>query len=74
LNYPEHSGPKWTLPHRLAKLNERNQRIAHDLLIGGKSLAVARKFGLSPAWVSQLRLHFDRDWQRFYGDIVSDVV
>jgi hypothetical protein len=36
------------------------------LMVGDRPLAVARRFGLSPARISQLRRELHDDWQAFY--------
>jgi len=35
------------------------------MLVGERTLDLARKHGLSPARVSQLRREFHRDWNQF---------
>jgi hypothetical protein len=52
----------------LARLTKRNRRIALDLLIGERPLAVAGKYGLSAARISQLRRAFCQNWQAFCGE------
>ena len=47
---------------------QRDQHVAADLMLGERTLAVARKFSLTPARISQLRRDFAGDWQRFCGD------
>jgi hypothetical protein len=37
-------------------------------MAGERTLDVARKYGLSPSRVSQLRQDFQQDWLRFNGD------
>ena len=46
----------------------RDQDVAADLMRGERTLALARKYGLTPARISQLRRDFADDWQRFCGD------
>ena len=48
---------------------KRNQRIIDALLVGGRTLEVAGKYGLSPGRVSQLRREFLLDWKRYCGDL-----
>lgn len=43
----------------------RDRRLIDDLMRGEPTLAAARKHGLSPARVSQLRRAFLEDWERF---------
>ena len=47
---------------------ERDQHVAAELMLGERTLAVARKFSLTAARISQLRRDFADDWQRFCGD------
>jgi hypothetical protein len=47
---------------------ERNRRVVDDLMLGERPLAVARRHGLSPARVSQLRRAFHDDWRAFCGE------
>jgi hypothetical protein len=51
----------------LGTLSQRNRRIAKVLAAGETTGAVARRFGLSPGRVSQLRAMFRVDWERFQG-------
>jgi hypothetical protein len=43
----------------------RDRRILDDLMVGERTSAVARKYGLSPSRVSQLRREFRDDWEAF---------
>jgi hypothetical protein len=38
------------------------------LMVGERTLEVSRRFGFSPARVSQLRREFRDDWSRFWAD------
>ena len=51
----------------LGTLSKRNRRIAKVLAAGETTGAVARRFGLSPGRVSQLRVMFRDHWERFQG-------
>lgn len=44
---------------------ERDRRILDELMVGERTIDVARRHGLSPGRVSQLRREFHADWQRF---------
>jgi hypothetical protein len=44
---------------------ERDRRIIDRLLLGERTGAVAKEFGLSPGRVAQLRREFHDDWLRF---------
>jgi len=69
---PDAAAFRIDFPCWLAGLGERNRRLATDLMVGGQTLVVARKFGVSPARVSQLRQQFHHDWQRFHGESACD--
>jgi hypothetical protein len=43
----------------------RHRRLIDDLMLGGRTLEVARRHGLSPSRVSQLRREFHADWLAF---------
>lgn len=57
------------LPAWLVTLTDRDQRVVEDLALGHRTMDVARKYGISPGRVSQLREMFRRDWRGFIGDI-----
>ena len=44
---------------------QRDRRIIQSLVEGEQGLDVSRRFGLTPARVSQLRRAFKEDWERF---------
>ena len=43
----------------------RDRRVIDALMVGERPLAVARRFGLSPARISQLRRELHDDWRAF---------
>jgi hypothetical protein len=47
--------------------SSRDRRLIDDLMLGERTWDVARKHGLSPGRVSQLRREFHADWERFCG-------
>ena len=47
---------------------ERDRRVLDDLMVGGRTLEVAGKYGISPGRVSQLRREFLRDWRRYISE------
>ena len=55
--------PKW-----LTLLSRRNRRIAEALALGNSTSQVAKRFGLSPGRISQLRGELYLSWQDFHGD------
>jgi hypothetical protein len=52
----------------LASLTNRDRGIAEDLMVGGRTIDVAAKHGVSAARISQLRREFSQGWQTFCGD------
>lgn len=50
----------------------RNQRIIDDLMQGERPLDVARRHGLTPGRITQLRGQFHQDWQHFCGEQPAD--
>lgn len=52
----------------LARLTERDRRIVEDLMRGEGTRAVANKYQISPARISQKRREFHQDWLAFCGD------
>jgi hypothetical protein len=54
-------------PEWLARLSNRNRRIAECLALGNPTGAVAKRFRLSAARISQLRREFYNSWQKFCG-------
>ena len=55
--------PAWRLTHW-----ERDRRLIDLLLLGERTKAVSRKFGLSQGRISQKRREFHDDWRRFHGE------
>jgi hypothetical protein len=53
----------------LASLTDRDRRIALDLMIGERTLAVAAKYGVSAARISQKRREFCQGWRIFCGEL-----
>ena len=47
---------------------ERDRRIIDRLMLGERTLAVSRMYGISPGRISQLRRDFHDDWARFCAD------
>jgi hypothetical protein len=52
----------------LVRLAERHWRIVNAMAQGERTQDLARRFGLSPARISQLRREFLNNWQRFHGE------
>jgi len=51
----------------LSMLSTRQRRIANAMALGEPTGVVARRFGLCPARISQLRTWFRRNWKSFQG-------
>jgi hypothetical protein len=58
-------------PDWLTTRTERDRRIISDMAVGEKTMHLARRFGISPARVSQLRREYHNDWRQFTGEAVS---
>jgi hypothetical protein len=52
----------------LDSLTARNRSIAEDLMVGGRTIDVADKYGVSAGRISQLRREFFQDWHMFCED------
>ena len=46
----------------------RDRSIMDALMVGGRSIDLARKYGVTPTRISQMRREFKADWTRFCGD------
>jgi hypothetical protein len=55
-------------PAWLTTRTERDRRIIADMAVGERTNYLARRFGLSPARVSQLRREYRDDWLLFTGE------
>ncbi len=55
----------------LGSLSPRHRKIASVLATGETTGVAARKFRLSSARISQMRVWFRESWQRFHGDTPS---
>lgn len=53
--------------HWLSALPQRDRRMVEQLALGERASAVARRFGLSPARLSQLRRAWHEQWQTCVG-------
>jgi RNA polymerase sigma factor (sigma-70 family) len=58
-------------PAWLDSLPPRDRQIAQCLAEGHSTSEVARRFGLSPGRVSQLRREFERSWWKFHGELAE---
>jgi hypothetical protein len=55
-------------PAWLQTLPPRERKIARALAEGGRTIDVARRFGVSLARISQLRRELERSWLAFHGE------
>jgi hypothetical protein len=55
-------------PAWMNTLSDRDRRVVEDLMQDERTLDVARKFGVSPSRVSQLRRELMQRWRRFCGE------
>jgi hypothetical protein len=56
-------------PAWLKTRTERDRRIINDMVVGEGTNHLARRFGMSPSRVSQLRREYRDDWRLFIGEI-----
>ena len=59
-------------PDWLRTRTERDRRLIRDLAAGERPSAVADRYGLSRARVSQLRREYEQDWLRFHGELPAE--
>jgi hypothetical protein len=69
---PEQVCFRLDFPAWLNTLNDRNRRVVEDLMQDQRTLDVARKYGVSPSRVSQLRREFKKRWRQFCGEEQDD--
>ena len=65
---PEQVAFRIDFPQWLTTRTERDRRIIDDMAMGERTDHLARKHGISPARISQLRREYHADWQTFCGD------
>ena len=65
---PDQVAFRLDFPAWLLSLSQRDRRVVEDLLLGERTLDVARRHGLSPGRVSQLRREFLDGWRAFCGE------
>jgi len=69
---PDQVAFRFDFPAWLNTLSDRDQRVVEDLMLGERTLDVARKHGISPGRVSQLRREFMQGWFAFCGEADQD--
>ena len=68
---PDAAAFRIDFPDWLRTRTDRDRRIIDDMICDERTLDLARKHGISPARVSQLRREFMEDWERFCGEHAS---
>ncbi|MGE3806780.1 MAG: hypothetical protein AB7K24_19095 [Gemmataceae bacterium] len=71
---PEQASFRIDFPSWLKSLAQRQRRIVRSMVKGEGTLALARRFGLSPGRVSQLRREFLVNWRRFHGETLTSTL
>jgi hypothetical protein len=66
---PDQVGFRLDFPAWRLQRCERDRRLIDDLMVGERTLEVARRYGLSPARISQLRRAFHHDWLSFCDEL-----
>jgi hypothetical protein len=66
---PEQAAFRCDFPAWQKTRTDRDRRLIGGLMLGERTLDVARRYGLSPARISQLRREFHTDWLAFCGDL-----
>jgi hypothetical protein len=55
--------PSWVRTHR-----RRDRRMIGDMMLGHRTLDLAKKYKLSPARISQRRAELRTDWEKYTAD------
>ena len=55
--------PAWVASH-----GDRDRRLIHAMMLGHRTMDLARRFHLSPARISQLRREYKDGWEEFCGE------
>jgi hypothetical protein len=66
---PDQVGFRLDFPAWRQKRSERDRRLIDELMVGERTLDVARRHGLSAARISQLRRAFHKDWLTFCDEL-----
>jgi hypothetical protein len=66
---PDQVGFRLDFPAWRLQRCERDRRLIDELMIGERTLDVARRYGLSAARISQLRRAFHHDWLSFCDEL-----
>jgi hypothetical protein len=68
---PDQVAFRCDFPAWLKSLTRRNRRIAEALSLGHTTGDVAKRFGVSPGRISQLRREMHDSWHEFHGERVN---
>ena len=68
---PDQAAFRADFPEFLRTLSERDRNLAEFLSLGHSADKAARKFGVSPGRVTQLRQRMCQDWRAMQGEIES---
>ena len=66
---PDAAAFRIDFPRWLRSLPGCDRRLAQQLMVGERTGAMARRFRISPARVSQKRREMRQDWARFHGEL-----
>ena len=66
---PDQVSFRCDFPRWLSRLDERKQQMAEELMVGEPTQEVARRHGVSPARISQLRREYQQDWRTFCDEL-----
>jgi hypothetical protein len=66
------AGFRIDFPEWLCRWSDRDRRIIDDMIRDERTRDLARKFGVSPARIAQLRRAYHTDWQRFHGEVAAN--
>jgi hypothetical protein len=65
---PDAAAFRIDFPRWLDGLPDRDRQLVERHMVGERTMAMARRFRISPARVSQLRRELCRDYSRFHGE------
>jgi hypothetical protein len=65
---PDAAAFRIDFPRWLDGLPDRDRQLVERLMVGDRTMAMARRFRISPARVSQLRRELCRNYSRFHGE------
>ena len=68
---PDQAAFRVDFPAWMSSRTERDRRVIRDLMHGERTGDVSKKHGISPGRVSQLRIEFQDDWNRFCADPIE---